>query len=152
MSLEYTADFVPVAVLSPPLPSQHSTAPGGGTACRSPDGCAFIAASAFPSGSAVAVGASPFGLTAVIWPSHRLQPTIAATGGLLWSDRPVPTTAAARLNFVATAEAGVRLLLQPDLSVTVTYRFHHLSNAGLARDNYALASNIFSLGMRWRRG
>jgi hypothetical protein len=61
----------------------------------------------------------------------------------------VPTTGAARVNFVATAEAGVRAALTRSYEVTATYRFHHLSNAGLAQENLAVASQLVSFGVRW---
>lgn len=70
---------------------------------------------------------------------------------MLWSDRRVPTTGASRLNFVATAEAGVRIEMSSRTALTLGYRFHHLSNAGLARDNYALASHLFTIGVRRNR-
>jgi hypothetical protein len=60
----------------------------------------------------------------------------------------VPTTAASRVNFVATAEAGVRVVVSRSYELTAVYRFHHLSNAGMA-ENSALASQLFSLGVRW---
>ena len=34
----------------------------------------------------------------------------------------------------------------------LTYRFHHISNGGTAPDNYAVASNVLSLGVRWSVG
>jgi hypothetical protein len=43
----------------------------------------------------------------------------------------------------------VRAAVSRSYELTATYRFHHLSNAGTARENIALASQLFSLGVRW---
>lgn len=147
--LEYTVDVVPMALLSPPLP----TRPGSQSPSAICDGlvCEILPLpSRFPSGSSFGIGVSPFGLTWVLRPADRVRPFLAGTGGLLWSDRQVPTTNGARVNFVATAEAGVRVGVSERTDVTAAYRFHHLSNAGLARENAALASHVFSLGVRVR--
>jgi hypothetical protein len=149
--LEYTVDVVPVAVLSPPL----STGPGAESAsghCEGDECALYPLARTFPPGSAFGVGVSPLGLTWVFLPARRIRPVLATTGGLIWFDRRVPTTGAARINFAGTAEAGFRAALNERADLTAAYRFHHISNAGLARENSALASHVFSLGVRVRRG
>lgn len=149
--LEYTVDVVPVALLSPPLPTRPGTQTVSGR-CERTECVLFPLASAFPSGSAFGVGVSPLGVTWVFWPAERIRPTVATTAGVLWADRRVPTTGAARVNFVATAEVGVRAALNGRAELTAAYRFHHLSNAGLAPENSALASHLVSVGIRLRRG
>lgn len=148
VALEYTADLVPTAVLSPPIPTIDGTS---SESARCLDGeCQLTPFQrTFPPGSAFGVGVSPVGLSWVFQPDARVRPMLAATGGLLWTDRRVPTTASSRVNFVATAEAGVRAALSRSYEVTATYRFHHLSNAGMAPENLAVASQLFSVGVRW---
>jgi hypothetical protein len=143
-ALDWTVDFIPMAVSSPPLGfetdpwmSSYSD-PECKMSCR------------FPAGSAFGAGASPLGLTATYRREHLFQPRIGATGGVLMFDRAVPTVISTRFNFTATIEAGVQLLSQSGDGVIVVYRFHHLSNAGIGYDNSALASHVISVGGRWR--
>jgi hypothetical protein len=147
MTLEYTADIVPAVVLSPPLPTVEGTHT---SSARCEDRkCELIPLQrTFPPGSAFGAGFSPVGLTWVFRPDTRVRPILATTGGVLWTDRQVPTTGATRINFTATAEAGLRTAISRSYELTTTYRFHHLSNAGMA-ENIALASQLFSVGVRW---
>ena len=151
-ALDYTADLIPAAFLSPP--DTGATAAGAGYPdCGPQQACALAAPGGpFRAGSAYGAGASPLGLTATFRPRRRFQPTLGVTGGFLWFDRREPTAAAARFNLTAAAEAGVRLVTSSGSGVTLTYRFHHLSNAGTARDNPAVASHLLSAGVRWPGG
>lgn len=147
MSLEYTADIVPAAVFSPPIPTAQGTQ--SASARCSDKKCELIPFQrTFPPGSAFGAGLSPVGLTWVFRPESRIRPVLATTGGILWTDREMPTTAASRFNFTVTAEAGLRTAVSRSYELTATYRFHHLSNAGMA-ENVALASQLFSVGVRW---
>jgi hypothetical protein len=147
MILEYTADLVPAAVFSPPIPTAEGTQTASAR-CNDKK-CELIPFQrTFPPGSAFGVGLSPLGLTWVFRPDSRIRPVLATTGGMLWTDREMPTTAASRFNFTVTAEAGLRTAISRSYELTATYRFHHLSNAGMA-ENVALASQLFSVGVRW---
>jgi hypothetical protein len=148
VSLEYTADLVPAVVLSPPLPTVEGTH-SAAAQCEDRKCQLLPLQRTFPPGSAFGAGFSPVGLTWVFRPDARVRPILATTGGMLWTDRQVPTTGATRFNFTATAEAGVRTAISRNYELTTTYRFHHISNAGMA-ENIALASQLFSVGVRWR--
>jgi hypothetical protein len=146
-ALDYTLDFIPLALASPPFdfPEAHVPNP-------SPEECGFRNVGCrFPEGSAHGAGISPLGITAVYRRDRALQFRLGATGGALWFDRKVPTVISSRFNFTATLEAGAQLVNRNGAGVLLVYRFHHLSNAGTAYDNSALASNVISLGARWRR-
>jgi hypothetical protein len=138
---------VPAAVFSPPLPTAEGTR---STSARCVDRQCELTPfqRTFPPGSAFGAGVSPIGLTWLFRRESRVRPTLATTGGLLWTDREIPTTAATRFNFTATVEAGLRTAIGRTYELTTTYRFHHLSNAGFA-ENIALASQLFSVGLRW---
>lgn len=147
VALDYTVDVVPVVLLSPPV---QRTVPAGPICPHGPR-CVGNGIGV-RTGGAHGVGASPLGITAVLRPASALQLRLGATGGVLWFDRAVPTTAATRLNFTAAAEAGVQLVDRRDRGVLVVYRFHHLSNAGTGAENPGIASHVLSLGARWRLG
>ena len=148
-ALDYTIDFVPVALSSPPLAyideqGNPQAAPPPGECKVSVFGCRF------PNGSAYGTGVSPFGVTAVYRRAHAFQPRIGITGGALLFDRKVPTVISTEFNFTATLEAGAQWLTKKGDGVLLVYRFHHLSNAGMGNDNSALASHVISLGARLR--
>ena len=147
MTLEYTADIVPAVVFSPPLPTAQGTRTASAR-CSDKICELFPLQRTFPPGSAFGAGVSPVGLTWVFRPESRFRPVLATTGGMLWTDREIPTTAATRFNFTVTVEAGLRTAISRSYELTTTYRFHHLSNAGFA-ENVALASQLFSVGLRW---
>ena len=149
-ALDYTLDFIPLAMASPPLDFEtghpRRRPPRPGQECESTSfRCRF------PEGSAYGAGISPLGVTAVYRRDRALQFRLGATGGALWFDRRVPTVISTRFNFTATLEAGAQILNRNGAGVLLVYRFHHLSNAGTGFDNSALASHVISLGARWRR-
>ena len=150
-ALDYTVDFVPVALSSPPLGYTQvfqgvpQPKPVSKTLCTFPlVGCPF------PPGSAYGAGVSPLGITAIYRRDRVFQPRFGATGGFLMFDRAVPTVVSTRFNFTATIEGGAQILSKRGDGVLLVYRFHHLSNAGTGYDNSALASHVISIGGRFR--
>lgn len=145
---EWHADLVPVARMSAPLVSLRGT----GFPCTTATLCVLapdpaVRADWFPPGSPWGVGFAPLGITRRFASRGRVAPFLGVTGGaLLFSER-VPTTKAARFNFTASAEAGVRLGPPGEPGLTVAYRFHHLSNAGTAGENPGLASHLITVGV-----
>jgi hypothetical protein len=113
---------------------------------------AFTSAPYTMSVGARGVGVNPISLTAVFRTDHALQVRLGGSAGVLWFDRPVPTPTAAQLNFTGSVEAGLQLIDVHGHGIVALYRFHHLSNAGIGTDNPGMASNIISLGGRWRVG
>lgn len=147
MTVEYTFDLIPLVVLSPPFVSAR----GSGLDCPGADLCVLPqthgSSATFPAGSAAGLGFNPAGLTLRFHPARVVTPTVGfAVGGLLF-DRAVPTTRATRFNFTASAEVGLRLGPPERHGVTVTYRFHHISNAGTSSENPGVASHLITLGI-----
>jgi hypothetical protein len=141
VSVEYGVDLIPIALMSPPYRVPDASC---GSACAS--------SSTDPRAGAAAHGAgvNPISLTAIFRANRALQLRAGASAGALWFDRPVPTTTAARLNFTGSVELGAQLIGAQGNGLVVTYRFHHLSNAGRGTENPGIASHLVSLGARWR--
>ena len=131
-ALNYIVDFVPLAISSPPLGYDEETHPG------------------FRKGSAIGAGFSPIGVSAVYRRDRMFQPRLGAIGGMLFFDRRVPTVISTRFNFTAMLEGGAQILNHNGDGVSLMYRFHHFSNAGIGYDNSALASHMISVGARFR--
>lgn len=144
----YTVDLIPFAMTSPPYVSLRGTlancAPGALCVVRP---AAMRDGARFPTGSAVGIGFNPAGITTRFRADRTFSPTLGVAVGGLWFDRSVPTTRASRFNFTAALEAGVRIGPPETKGLTVSYRFHHISNAGIAGENPGLASHLLSIGI-----
>jgi len=151
---EYGFELVPFAKMSKPLVSLRGTGfpcPPRQLCTRTPDTDDY--GSIFLAGAPTGFGGSPIVLTRRFAPSRRFAPFTSVTGGALWFTERVPTTQAARFNFTASYELGVRLGSTDSPGITVAYRFHHLSNAGTAGENPGVASHLITVGIHsWRDG
>jgi hypothetical protein len=144
-------DIIPFALLSPPYTSLTGT---NDPDCRADALCLEPATNApglFPNGSAVGMGVTPLGITMHFRQDRALSPSIGVTGGALLFDRAAPTTAGAHFNYTAAVEAGLRIGRPDRTGLVLTYRFHHISNAGMARENPGVASHLLTLGLRSAR-
>jgi len=144
-------DIIPIARLSPPYISRH----GSGAPCPSHTVCVNVPdenGRLLGSGAASGVGVNPLGFTTSINPERSVVPSFGATGGLLFFNRRVPSTRGAKLNFTAAVEAGVRFGPPNGSALVVSYRFHHISNAGFAPENLAVASHLLTFALRSGRG
>lgn len=150
---EFTVDFVPFVRVSPSYISLRGT----GTACTPGRICMLLPPASsqhalFPEGSPRGFGLNPAGITTRFRRDRSVSPWLGAAVGALWFDKNVPSTRSARFNFTAALEAGLRLGPPREPGITVSYRFHHLSNAGTAGENPGLASHLVSIGIHgWRR-
>jgi hypothetical protein len=152
VGLDYTADVIPFARLSPSPGVRALTNPPI-PPCDAPPGgqCTYtVSANFYASGSAVAKGVNPVGLELVFHPDRPWQFRAGASGGVLWFDRAVPVIYATRFNFTGMIEAGAQYLTRQGRGVTVMYRLHHISNGGIGTLNPGVASHLLSLGVRWR--
>lgn len=145
--IDYMVDFVPIAHLSRRIMWNGTKIR---IVCRRDETCATPADDILPKGSSDGLGVSPVGLAATLRPTRMLQLGFGGTGGIMYFDQRVPTSGAAQLNFTAMAEATVSLVDRHGIGPVLAYRFHHISNGGRADENAAIASNMISLGMRWR--
>lgn len=146
--LEWSFDLVPLAMLSTPLVSLRGT----GVSCRPGALCVLPHADDeegrfFPPGSPYGIGFTPLGLTRRFNRRARISPWIGANGGALYFSERVPTTKAARFNFTASAELGLRFGPPAEPGITVAYRFHHISNASTAGENPGVASHLITVGL-----
>ena len=140
----YTVDLIPLALLSRPY-----VTPPGTTGCSHVRVCSTTRVPG--TGPVYAAGVSPLGLTYVWRATQHVQTSLGSTGGFLWSTRPVPTTGAARFNYTAALEGGIRFASVTGPELALVYRFHHLSNANTATENPAIASHLITASVGWHR-
>lgn len=131
-SLTYTADLIPVAGLHIPKDATPDLFFLG----NNPEERAL---------STNGVGAYPLGLRVTFRFRERVRPFVAGhTGGLYFSE-PVPDPRGRRFNFAAGIGAGVQVTLPRRLSLTLGYRYHHLSNGFRGSINPGLDANLLYL-------
>ena len=134
-TLTYTADVIPLASVSIP----EGTAPG--TLTSAIQSVKEVGLSTY------GVGMYPIGLRIGLRPSAALWPFLAGHTGLLYLFAPMPDERGRRLNFAAGVGAGVRFALSPDVTLTLGYRYHHLSNGFRGSINPGLDANLLYLGL-----
>lgn len=102
----------------------------------------------FPNGSAVGIGIAPLGITTHFRRAERVSPSLGVSAGALIFDRAVPTSRGAQFNFTAALEASLRLGDPSRTGFVLSYRLHHISNAGFAPENPGVASHLLTIGLR----
>lgn len=150
-STTFHVDLIPFALISPPYVSLEGRP---GVDCARDTLCVAQqdrGPGLFPNGSATGIGFSPIGFTTHFRQNRTLSPSFGVTGGALLFHRAAPTTRAAHFNFTAAIEAGVRVGPPDRTGVLLIYRFHHISNAGMAPENPGVASHLFTIGLRSAR-
>lgn len=137
-ALKYTIEMVPLAAISQPrqvnvvqgtsvvqvdAPGTRRTIYGGGT--------------------------SPIGLQVNFRRHRALQPYINGTAGVLYFAEQVPVSGSSQFNFGVGWGAGVQIWHRENQSVSIGYKFHHISNANSADRNPGADSNLFYAGYGW---
>lgn len=99
-----------------------------------------------PSSKIYGAGASPIGLQANIGPK-RVQPFVNGSLGFLYFTRQVPVLESSQFNYTVTVGFGVQMFVRPGRSLTVGWKYHHLSNDYQGHLNPGIDSGVFYLGI-----
>ena len=87
------------------------------------------------------LGFSPLGLK-LNFASHRqVQPYITSSGGFMLLENPFPDERGTRFNFTFGAGTGIEIFVRPDFSISLGYRYYHLSNGESGQINPGIDSN-----------
>ena len=137
-ALKYMVEMVPVAIIS--QPRQVNVVQGN------------LVVQVDAAGTKRAIyggGASPIGLQ-VNFRRHRMfQPYINGTAGVLYFAEQVPVSGSSQFNFGVGWGAGVQIWHRENQSVSIGYKFHHISNANSADRNPGADSNLLYAGYSW---
>ena len=93
------------------------------------------------------VGVNPAGLRVKFRTAKRVQPVLAGNAGLFYFGQPIPSERGTQFNFMFNVGAGVRVVLTPELLLSVGYRYHHLSNGFRGQINPGVDANLLHLGV-----
>ena len=122
LSLEYTLDIFPAAVVFQPdrVRRGRSTIYGAGL--------------------------SPLGFKINFAQEIWIKPFVAASVGFLYFQDDVPVPRSSRFNFTPEIGLGAQFFLAPKRSVTLGYKLHHISNANIGRRNPGMDSHVIYAG------
>lgn len=73
----------------------------------------------------------------------RIQPFLKSLTGFLYLDNPFPDDRGKKLNFVLEVGTGVEFKISNFSSISVGYKYHHMSNGQTGQINPGVDSNIF---------
>lgn len=121
-SLQYTFDILPAAVVFEPA------------RIRTGDSTIYGA------------GLSPLGFKLNFGQQSWIKPFLAASVGFLYFEDDVPVPRSSRFNFTPELGLGAQFFLAPKRAVTVGYKFHHISSAGIHRRNPGMDSHVLYAG------
>jgi hypothetical protein len=99
------------------------------------------------------IGLMPVGFQFNFRPRKRIQPVAGINGGFAYfSTRDVPVPASSNFNFMFSAGPGVQIFTSESRSITLGYRFHHISNADTGNPfNPGIDSNFFYAAYSFHR-
>lgn len=90
-------------------------------------------------------GMSPVGFQWNFMPARKLQPTVMAHGGYMFSSHEIPVPGAGTFNFTFDIGAGLELYTSRNRSIRVDYRYHHISNDRTAAINPGIDNGLFQV-------
>jgi hypothetical protein len=95
---------------------------------------------------------APLGVT-VEFSRRRLYPFLETMGGIVASTEPIPINRpnATGLNFLFDFGGGVRWDIHPGRTLSLGYRFLHISNANTTSFNPGVDNNVIYAGFSFRR-
>jgi hypothetical protein len=139
-TLTYVAEVVPVAVSTNNARAYDRVSCSRGNF----DPCYYLVPR---TGTVVAAGLSPIGIRGNLRTLSRVSVSFDASAGMLAFTRPVPDPNGRRLNFTASAGAGVEISLTKKIAISIGYVWHHTSNGGTAKANPGLNSRLLRIGI-----
>lgn len=93
-------------------------------------------------------GLTPFLLRYNFTKPRSWSPYVEIGAGILGTTQKVPEDTS-RFNFTPQGGVGVQFIMSGKRSFTAGVRYHHTSNAGLARSNPGINAILFHTGVSW---
>jgi lipid A 3-O-deacylase len=101
-----------------------------------------------PAKNAYAAGFNPVNLTWNFTSLGSTVPYVELGGGVIFSDNNVPANTN-QTNFLTHAALGFHFFVREKRALTLSTRYEHVSNAGLATPNPGINTVQFTLGWDW---
>ena len=100
----------------------------------------------YRAGTYTGLGISPIGFQFNWGRSNTVQPFFKSSGGFMYFRQPFPDDRGVQFNFTLELGSGIEFLLADNLSFTVGYKYHHMSNGQFGDINPGVDSNVFYTG------
>ncbi len=92
-------------------------------------------------------GLAPVGFQTNLWKDNSVQPFFKSSGGFMIFGKRFPDDRGTRFNFTLELGGGVEFIVFHDLSISLGYKYHHLSNGEFGEQNPGVDSNVFYGGI-----
>ncbi len=98
------------------------------------------------------IGLEPVGFDFNFRRRHRIQPVAGINGGFLKFPRDVPISNSNSFNFTFSLRGALQIFTSESRSLTIGYRFHHISNANTGNPfNPGIDSNFIYAGYSFHK-
>lgn len=138
VNLKYTLDLVPAAILSSP---DFRFVRTGADTFRFEE----------YRRTAYSFGIIPIGLQINFRPRKKVQPFIEGSGGFVYFNNRIPNELGTRFTFTADVGAGAEFILKNARSITVGYKYFHLSNGNRGIQNPGIDNNLIYIGYTFKK-
>ncbi len=88
-------------------------------------------------------GLSPVGFRASFYPESKVQPFLSTNGGFIYFDDRVLSPQGSQFMYTIDFGGGLQFYRKNRQSVTIGYRYQHLSNANISLHNPGTDTNVF---------
>jgi hypothetical protein len=88
-------------------------------------------------------GLSPVGFRANFYPESRVQPFLSTDGGFIYFSDHVLSPQGSQFMYTIDYGGGLQIFRKQRQSVTIGYRYQHLSNANISLHNPGTDTNVF---------
>lgn len=134
-SLRWVSEVVPVAILWQPTGQYYDSR--------------LNATLTQPANTKYAFGLTPLGLQFNVMRHRKVQPFAGIDGGFLVFNGAVPVPDARAFNFTFSFGGGVEIFTSDHNSLTLGFKYHHLSNNETAPANPGVDSPMVYAGYSW---
>lgn len=138
VNLKYTLDLVPAAILSNPDFRFVQTSPNTFRIDETRR-------------TSYAFGIIPVGLQINFRPRKKFQPFVEGSGGFVYFNKQIPNDSGGKFTFTADVGAGAEFVLKNARSVTVGYKYFHLSNGNRGIQNPGIDNNLIYVGYTFKK-
>ncbi|WP_440998851.1 acyloxyacyl hydrolase [Fodinibius sp. SL11] len=101
----------------------------------------------YQSGSYSGFGIAPLGFQFNFNRTNTLQPFLKTSTGFMYFKKPFPDDRGVQFNFTLELGAGLEIMVLNNLSFSLGYKYHHMSNGQFGQINPGVDSNIFYTGI-----
>ncbi|GEM_PF-668078 len=102
--------------------------------------------SRYPKSSFTGFGITPIGFQFNFGQKHIVQPFFKSSAGFMYFSKRFPDQRGTKFNFTLELGGGLEFVIAQNLSLTVGYKYHHMSNGEFGQINPGVDSNIFYTG------